>query len=203
MPRTGLSPEDLRAAVLDAAEAVIRRHGAGKARLVDVAKLIGVNHAVLYRLFPDKAALMDGVSQRWLRRIEARLALVAAMDTPVPVRIREWFATLHRMKREKVSADPELYAAFDMAAMQTRPFVADHVRIIGEQLLALSAEGVETGDFAGRAPERIAAILFDATLSFHHPRLVAQHLGADRETELGDLIGTLMAGLARDASAVP
>jgi AcrR family transcriptional regulator len=70
MPRTGLSHQELKLAVLDAAEATIRRHGIEKSRLVDVAKSVGVNHALLYRLFADKEALMDAVSERWLGHID-------------------------------------------------------------------------------------------------------------------------------------
>ena len=76
MPRTGLTQAELRSAALDAAEAAIRRYGIDKCRLVDVAKQLGVSHAALYKLFRDKNALMDAVSDRWLLDTEAELAKI-------------------------------------------------------------------------------------------------------------------------------
>ena len=38
--------------ILDSAEQVLRRYGAGKATVVDVARALGVSHGSVYRHFP-------------------------------------------------------------------------------------------------------------------------------------------------------
>ena len=197
MPRTGLSTEEMRIAALDAAEATIRRHGVERTRITDVARLVGVNHARLYRIFPDKAALLDGVSDRWLRKLEAALTEAAHGEAPVPERLSHWFLTLHRLKREKVAADPELYNAFSFAAAGERPFVARHVTFMREQLRDLIAEGMVAGYFAEGCPQAIADLVFEATYPFHHPQLVLDTLHQDREPALLATLDVLIRGLRR------
>jgi AcrR family transcriptional regulator len=196
MPRTGLTQEELKHAALDAAEATIRRHGIEKARLVDVAKSIGVNHALLYRLFPDKSALMDAVSERWLRRMEADLAAIAASPGSTADRIKRWLLRLHHLKREKVMRDPELYGAFNLAAEKTRLFVQTHLAVMNDQLRGILSEGMESGEIERRDPAAIAHLLFEGTMTFHHPRFVREHIEEDRTALLEGLIDLLLAGLA-------
>ena len=198
MPRTGRTPEEMRIAALDAAEATIRRHGVERTRMTDIARLVGVNHAMLYRVFPDKAALLDGVSDRWLRQLEAGLTKAATGDGPVPERLRDWFLALHRLKRRKVGADPELYRAFSFAAEGHRPFVARHIVFMREQLRDLTAEGMDRGDFAKADPQAAADLIFEATYAFHHPQLVIETLDQDREPALLRLLEVLMQGLRSD-----
>ena len=198
MPRTGRTLDEMRIAALDAAEATIRRHGVERTRMTDIARLVGVNHAMLYRVFPDKAALLDGVSDRWLRHLEAGLTEAATGEGPVPERLRHWFLTLHRLKRRKVGADPELYRAFSFAAEGHRPFVARHIAFMREQLRDLVAEGMDTGDFTRADPQATADLIFEATYPFHHPQLVIDTLDQDREPALLALLALLMRGLGND-----
>jgi AcrR family transcriptional regulator len=196
MPRTGLTSEDLKTVALDAAEKMIRRFGFEKTRLVDIAKEVGVSHPVLYRIFPDKAALFDAVSERWLRRIDAELAKVTTRKTSPSARIHEWFLTLYRLKREKVSQDPELYRAFNASAERQRPFIVDHLNETRRQLRQLATDAIEAGEIARRDPDQIAQTLFEATMSFHHPRLLLDQLETDRRATLKIILNILLAGLA-------
>jgi len=199
MPRTGLSQQELRDATLAAAEATIRRHGIARTRLVDVARQVGVSHAMLYRLFPDRAALVDAVSARWLDRIDSELATIVAGAGAPELRLRDWFVTLHRLKRAKVSADPELYAAFEDAAERTRPVVAAHLATATAQLEALVDAAMTSGAIARADASATARLLFEATLAFHHPKLVLARVAEDREPALRRLLDVLLTGLARGA----
>jgi AcrR family transcriptional regulator len=196
MPRTGLTQDALRYAALDAAEAAIRRYGIEKASLVDVAKQLGVTHSALYKLFPDKNALMDAVSDRWLQGTEVALDAITHRQAPAAQRLREWFVRLHTLKRDKVLADPELYAAFDRAATRARPFIERHLQVIRDQIETILTQGMAVGEFRRRNPKALAQTLFEATLAFHHPRSVREHRGHDRIPELRKVLELLCAGLA-------
>jgi AcrR family transcriptional regulator len=196
MPRTGLTQDQMRSAAIDAAEATIRRHGIERTRLVDVARAVGVSHAMLYRLFPDRAALVDAVSARWLERIDHALAAVAHGPGPAAARLRNWFLTLHRLKCEKVRAEPEIYAAFNMAAQSTRPVVRAHLAETNGQLVRLVDEAIGEGALAPGDRQQIATLLFQGTLAFHHPRLVLDTIDQDRQAALGALLDVLLKGLA-------
>jgi len=197
MPRTGLTQDELRRAALDAAEGAIRRYGIDKSRLVDVARRLGVSHSALYKLFPDKDALMDAVSDRWLKDVETELEAIANRKAPAAKRLREWFARLHLLKREKVEGDPELYAAFDVAATRARPFIERHLQVMREQLERMLAQGMATGEFRRGDPKATAQALFAGTAAFHHPRFVLEHIAQDRVPQLRKVLGLLLAGLVR------
>ena len=201
MPRTGLTQDQMRSAAIDAAEATIRRHGIERTRLVDVARAVGVSHAMLYRLVPDRAALVDAVSERWLARIDRALASVAGGPGPAAHRLRDWFLALHRLKCDKVRAEPEIYAAFNMAAQSTRPVVRAHLAETNAQLVRLVRAAIDEGAVAPGDPQRIATLLFQGTLAFHHPRLVLEAIDQDRAPALEALLDVLLKGLAATGDA--
>ncbi len=195
MPRTGLTQVQLKMAVLEAVEANIRRYGLERTRLVDVAKAIGVSHAALYKLFPDKQALLDEVSDRWLLHIEAELEKTVNRKAKATAKLREWFITLYQLKLKKVQADPELYAAFDTAAQGARPFIQRHLQVNKGQLERIVAQGIQSGEFKPGSVSVIAQVLLTATLAFHHPKLVLDNLHQDRMPALKALLDVLLEGI--------
>ncbi|EQA46557.1 transcriptional regulator, TetR family [Leptospira broomii serovar Hurstbridge str. 5399] len=197
MPRTGLSPEELKQVALDSAEKMIRKFGFDKTHLVDIAKEIGVSHPILYRLFPDKAALIDAVSERWLNRIDDELAKIVSKKGSSKSRLHAWFLTLHRLKREKVSMDPELYRAFNSSAELRRPIVVRHLETTMNQLVSILESGVRTGEFSKKDPKLLANLLFHGMITFHHPKMVLDHLDFDRELLLKQVLDLLLAGILR------
>ncbi len=197
MPRTGLTAAELHARALDVAEEEIRRVGAGRLRLTDVARRLELSHAALYKHFRDKESLLDAISERWLHRVEAELGRIAEKEKKTAqVRLNEWFLTLHRLKREKVSLDPELYRAFDMAAEKARPFVLAHLETSFAQLERIVADGMAEGYLRCRTASRGALILFEGTMAFHHPRLVLDRILEDRVPALKAVLKTLLAGMS-------
>jgi AcrR family transcriptional regulator len=199
MPRTGLSQADLKLAVLETVEANVRRYGLERTRLVDVAKTLGVSHSALYKLFPDKQALLDEVSDRWLLHIEAELEKVVTRKTKAAIKLRDWFVALHQLKLKKVQADPELYAAFDMASSSMRPFVQRHLKVNKEQLERIVAQGIKAGEFKKANVHTLSHMLATATLAFHHPKLVLDNLQRDRLDELNQLLDVLLKGISKDS----
>jgi AcrR family transcriptional regulator len=196
MPRTGLSQEELKHAILEALETNVRRYGLERTRLVDVAKSVGVSHSALYKLFADKQALLDEVSDRWLLHIEAELEIVTKRKIKASSKLREWFVTLHQLKLKKVQADPELYAAFNMASSSTRPFIQRHLAVNTAQLEQIVRQGMDSGEFKTADVKTLTKTLFVATLAFHHPKLVLENLDKDRLSQLNAVLKVLLEGIA-------
>lgn len=200
MPRTGLTPEELKIKALDAAERLIRLSGIERSRLTDIARELGVSHAALYKHFANKEELLDAVTGRWLNAIDAQLsALVSGPGTPSQ-RLRAFFVTLYQLKRAKVASDPELYGAFDLATAKLRPSALAHLDHMFALLQGLIAEGIAQGEIrplqAGETLASLSEVLFDGTMAFHHPRLVLDSLGMDRRPALDAVLTTLLQGLA-------
>ena len=182
--------------ILDATEGVLRRHGAAKANVVDVARALGMSHANIYRHFPSKKALLDAVAARWLHAVAAPLEAVAADATrPAGERLAAWFHTLRAAKRAKVRDDPELFRVYHAIAESAREVVGAHVAALLGQLGRIVADGVAAGEFrAGLDASAAARAFMQATAAFHHPALVAQE-PAPTEADARALLVLLLTGL--------
>jgi AcrR family transcriptional regulator len=155
--------------ILDAAEDALRRFGPAKATVVDVARALGVSHGSVYRHFPSKAALREAVAERWLARVSAPLAAVAAEEGPATERLRRWLDALIAAKRRKVLEDPELFATYHAVALDAGTVVAAHVDALAAQVARILADGVAQGAFSVPDTLATARAVLDATARFHNP----------------------------------
>lgn len=195
MPRTGLSAPEIRSKAVDAAAAMMREVGYDKVRLTDVAKKLGVSHAALYAHFEDKAALFDAVSERWLVQIDDHLAEICGKRGNPADKIVEWMVMFHRAKLEKVQRDPELYKSFDLTASLKKPYVRRHMETVRAQLVGLATEAIAKRKLRAD-PEAIATVLYEATMGFHHPKLVALYAHEAREPVLRAVLDSVLKGLS-------
>jgi AcrR family transcriptional regulator len=193
-PAAAHDPAALR--ILDACEALIRRHGPAKATVVDVARVLGMSHGNVYRHFPSKAALREAVVARWLHAILPPLEAVVRAEGPAPDRLAGYIRTLAALKRTKVAGDPELFAAYHTLAEEHRDAVGAHVAALRDGLAAILRQGGEAGAWRVAEPEATARALLDATMRFHHPHHVREE-AADptAPARLDALLALLLAGL--------
>jgi AcrR family transcriptional regulator len=195
MPRTGLSALEIKSKAVDEAAAMMREVGFDKVRLTDVARKLGVSHAALYAHFEDKAALFDAVSERWLTQIDDSLAAICKKRGNPADKIVEWMLAFHRAKLAKVQHDPELYKSFDLTANLKKPYVRRHMETVRGQLVELATEAIAKRRLRGADPEAIATVLFESTMAFHHPKLVAAYAHEAREPVLRAVLDSVLRGL--------
>ncbi len=185
--------------ILNAAEAVLRRHGVEKANVVDIARSLGMSHGNIYRHYPSKKAILDAVAARWMQLVTVPLAAIVADRTkPAPERLAAWFDALREAKRRKVLDDPELFRVYHGIAETMREVVAEHVASLLGQVESIIADGVAAGDFSPTLDPAATALAFvQATASFHHPSLIIQKLPSDEEahTVLNLLLAGMRAGI--------
>ena len=185
--------------ILDAAEAMLRRHGAEKTNVVDVARALGMSHGNIYRHFPSKKAILDAVAVRWLDRVTDPLAAIAAdRRRPASKRLAAWFDALRLAKRRKVRDDPELFRVYHQIATAMREVVSEHVGALLDQVERIIADGIAAGEFSDHLDPKVAARAFlHATSAFHHPAMVMlepQPTDANAKAVLGLLLAGLRAG---------
>ena len=185
--------------ILDAAEEVLRRHGAEKANVVDVARVLGMSHANIYRHFSSKKALLDAVAARWLHAVSAPLETIADDGTrPAVERLAAWFDTLRTAKQHKLRDDPELFRVYHGITENAHEVVGAHVATLLGQLERILADGIAAGEFrAGLDAPATARAFMQATVQFHHPALLVQApppTDADARAVLGLLLAGLRAG---------
>lgn len=174
MPASADDDRPLPDRILDAAETVLRRHGADKTNVVDVAKVMGMSHGNVYRVFPNKKAMLDAVAVRWMEATVRPLdAITADRGRSAVERLSAWFDTLRAIKRRKVRDDPELFRAYHKHVVGLRDAVDAHVEHLIGQLTTIVADGVAGGEFSAVLDPAAAARAFlQATYRFHHPALL-------------------------------
>ncbi len=155
--------------ILEAAEQVLRRFGPAKTTVVDVARALGVSHGSVYRHFASKSELLDAVVEAWLHRTAGPLEAIAAGDGPPRDRLHDWLRTLSTIKRNKVRAEPEMFAASREVFAEVGDVVNRHVATLAGQIERILQDGVARGDFKLADTRATAQAIFDATARFHDP----------------------------------
>jgi AcrR family transcriptional regulator len=194
MSETILTPKR----ILDHAEDVLRRFGPAKATVVDVARSLGVSHGSVYRHFPSKMALRDAVAERWLARVSAPLAAIAAEDGPAPERLRLWLTRLSTEKRRMASQDPELFDTFHAIATEARGVVTEHLRILAAQISQIIESGIQRNEFATTDTAVAGRAVLQATARFHHPMHAMEWSDPNIDADYDAVIILILRGLQID-----
>ncbi|MEO8335977.1 MAG: TetR family transcriptional regulator [bacterium] len=194
----------MRERILQAAEALLRRHGPSKTSVVDVSRALQMSHANVYRHFASKAALHDAIAERWLHRVSTPLADIAAGDGTASERLEAWVLALMEFKRRKVLDDPEMFATYHAVAIAARDVVDTHIATLQAQLADIIHSGIVAGEFAPIDTSEAARAVLDGTARFHHPHHVRESAERDAGGEVRAaraVVSLLVAGLRSDASA--
>ena len=188
--------------ILAATEDMLRKHGPGKAGVVDVARSLGVSHAAVYRHFPSKDALRAAVIRRWLVRGQDELVRIAGSSQgPASERLRSWFQALLAAKQGKVAADPELQATLRLVAAESNEVGDNYVAELLDQIRSIVQSGIDAGEFAPADARVTAVVLFDATYAFHHFVLAEEWTREGTSARLDAVLTLLIEGLRRPAGS--
>ncbi|RFU87127.1 TetR/AcrR family transcriptional regulator [Streptomyces triticagri] len=191
-PSEPLTPER----ILAATEEVLRRHGAAKANVVDVARALGVSHGSVYRHFATKAELRGAVTKRWLDRTTALLADVVAGSEAPTAKLRHWLSALFDAKRHKAGDDPELFATYTVLTTEQGGVVDAHIDELIGQLTVILQEGVAQGEFAIEDLPVTARALFEATAHFHDPVHAPEWSRPDAQGAFEAVVALVTRGIA-------
>ncbi|MDX1959322.1 MAG: TetR family transcriptional regulator [Leptospiraceae bacterium] len=195
MPKTGLTSEEIKLKAIELAEKRIRKFGFEKVHLIDVAKDLGISHAALYQHFPDKSSLFESVTNQWLVSMDLKLENILKLKKSAKDLIVLWFLTLHKLKKEKVSLDPELYKAFDSAVEENKVCVQNHLSNTNRQLSELVSRAMDEGSIKKNSVTKVVEILFLSTLAFHYPKIVAMNLEKNQLKQLKEILNLVLKGL--------
>jgi hypothetical protein len=99
------------------------------------------------------------------------------------------------MKVQKVKHEPELFKAFNYSAQIEKPFVKKHIETMHRQLYTIVSQAIDAGLIKAKSADAVVALIFEATIGFHHPAMVASHMGENREPLLRKVLDTLIDGL--------
>ncbi|MFD8566308.1 TetR family transcriptional regulator [Streptomyces sp. NPDC059639] len=183
--------------ILAATEDVLRRHGAAKATVVDVARALGVSHGSVYRHFRTKAELRGAVTKRWLDRTTGVLSAVTDGTERPAAKLRQWLTALFDAKRHKAGDDPELFATYTVLTTENSEVVDAHIAELLGQLTTIVEQGVAQGEFD--VPDTTATVraIFEATAHFHDPVHAPEWTRPDAQAAFGAVVDLVMRGIEK------
>ena len=138
---------DTRTRILLVAERLFREIGYQKTTVADIAKVLKMSPANVYRFFDSKTAIHQGVARRLMSEVEAAVETIAAEPLSPKDRLREILATIHHMNAERYVGDAKLHEMVALAMEESWDICDAHIARLGEIVGQVIAEGVAAGEF--------------------------------------------------------
>jgi AcrR family transcriptional regulator len=190
---------NLRAVLLDQAEAALRERGLGALSLRDLAREAGVSHAAPRKHFPDRNALLDALAERGFVRLAAEVRAAAAREQNDFRRALHaaGSAYLRFAMSEPALLDLMFAAKVNSPSEQVKRAVNDHF----ESLLGIMAAGVEAGAYEARDVERLMLVM-SATVQGIAALLTSRRITPPQsEALIDDAIALFLAGASTEGWA--
>ncbi|WP_460522593.1 TetR/AcrR family transcriptional regulator [Flindersiella endophytica] len=186
-----LPPEERRAAILHATVPLVREHGLAVSTR-QIAKAAGVAEGTLFRVFPDKRALLKAAVEAALDP-DAGAAALAKVDRSLPLEQR--LAAVLDLMREGIEATWQLFAAIRATETDKNKLPLMEVRRSFEPLTKALAELLEPDAHRLRVTPRKAARLVGPML------MVTLHQARAEPTDeppftTAELVDTFLHGVA-------
>src|SRR6202140_5571849 len=106
---------DTRARILVVAERLFREIGYQKTTVADIAKVLRMSPANVYRFFDSKKAIHEGVARGLMGGVEDAAQAIATQRGSAASRLRQLMTTIHRMNCERYISDSKLHEMVEIA----------------------------------------------------------------------------------------
>jgi AcrR family transcriptional regulator len=187
--------------ILVVAERLFREIGYQKTTVADIAKVLRMSPANVYRFFDSKKAIHEGVARALMGGVEQATEAIAARPGPAAVRLRELMTTIHRMNSERYVGDSKLHEMVEVAMEESWEVCVAHMERITQTIGAVIAKGAASGEFEAPDVPLAAMCACTAMMRYFHPQMIAQC--ADKPgPSLDQMIDFVLAGLAPRGGAV-
>ena len=190
---------ETRERILVVAERLFREIGYQKTTVADIAKVLRMSPANVYRFFDSKKAIHEGVARTLMGGVEDAAHAIAAKRGPAAERLRELMTTIHRMNSERYVGDSKLHEMVEVAMQERWEVCVAHIQRITETIGAIIADGVASGEFEVRDVPVAALCSCTAMLRFFHPQMIAQSINKPGPS-LDQMIDFVLAALAPRAN---
>jgi AcrR family transcriptional regulator len=186
---------DTRGRILVVAERLFREIGYQKTTVADIAKVLRMSPANVYRFFDSKKAIHEGVARHLMGGVEEAAQIIAKKRDPVTPRLRELLTTIHRMNTERYVGDAKLHEMVRIAMEENWGVCVAHMELITTTIAGVIAEGAATGEFYAPDVPLAAMCTCSAMIRFFHPQMIAESADKPGPT-LDQMIDFILAGLA-------
>jgi AcrR family transcriptional regulator len=165
---------DTRERILAVAERLFREIGYQKTTVADIAKVLRMSPANVYRFFDSKKAINEGVARGLMGGVENAAQAITAKRESAASRLRELLTTIHRMNCERYVGDSKLHEMVEIAMQESWDVCVAHMERVTETIGAVIADGAASGEFAVDDVPTAAMCTCTAMIRFFHPQMIAQ-----------------------------
>lgn len=194
---------DLRNALIEAGIAVLAEVGVAGLDLRKLARRVGVSHAAPYRHFVDKSALLVAIAEAGFAQLEAALAIAAAQEDALPVRIRHLIAAYVRFGLEHPELFREMFSSLNILRTE-HPALYEASKRCYLLLKGVVERGQADGAVRPTDAHRMSLILWSTTHGLT-TLLVEQQLPGERSNPdaLEEVLATAVSSLCYGILATP
>jgi AcrR family transcriptional regulator len=192
-------PEETRARILEAADALVRRLGFAKTTVADIASELSMSPANVYRFFPSKNAIVQALCQRCLGELEAKVWAVGRSRDPAPERLERLVREVLAYHKENLLVEQRVSDLVQFAMQESWEAIMAHKEVHRTVVELIIRDGIEAGDFEPVDPKETSKIIQRALVGYCHPMLLEQGLqeGHNLESESQGVIRLLLRGISK------
>ena len=179
---------DVRERILVTAERLFREIGYQKTTVADIAKVLQMSPANVYRFFDSKKSINAGVARRLMSEVEEASHAIAAGRGNAATRLRELLVTVHRMNSDR-------YEMVTIAMEESWDVCKAHMQCVTGEIANVIASGVASGEFHVSDVGVASMCICAAMIRFFHPQLIAESADKPGPT-LDQMIDFVIAALS-------
>jgi AcrR family transcriptional regulator len=184
-PQVKTKPDDTRARIIQAAEALFRRLGFAKTTVADIAAELSMSPANVYRFFASKSAIVEAICKHCLSDVEEKAWTVARSKAPASERMERLILEILAYHKENFSTEQRVNELVVAAIEASWDTIRTHKQVMQNVAEVILRDGIAAGEFEPVDPRETAELVMRSVVVFTHPLLVGQCLeeGQDLEAE--------------------
>ena len=187
----------MRESILDAAEKMFREHGYLKVTVADIAHILGMSPANVYRFFDSKASLREALADRLTRQVEDVCIKVAHGEGCVAERLSSMIIEYHRMTLDRYISAANVHEILDAAIRENWNVVVAHMERMLKLITVLIQEGVDKAEFKVRDVETASRMVNYAIIAFIDPPCVARFFVDEKDFKQAREMSAFIIGALR------
>jgi AcrR family transcriptional regulator len=186
---------DTRQRILLVAERLFREIGYQKTTVADIAKVLRMSPANVYRFFDSKKAIHESVARRLMGEVEQAAHDIVIGEGTAATKLRELMISVNRMNSERYVGDSKLHEMVAIAMEEDWESCVAHMECITGHIGGVIAEGAASGEFYAPDVPLAAMCACTAMMRFFHPQMIAQCANKPGPA-IDQMIDFVLAGLA-------
>ncbi|MBS0530854.1 MAG: TetR family transcriptional regulator [Proteobacteria bacterium] len=187
---------DTRGRILVVAEKLFREIGYQKTTVADIAKVLKMSPANVYRFFDSKGAIHQSVARRLMGEVEDAAQTIVRKHDRAALRLRELLSTIHHMNAERYVGDSKLHEMVAIAMEENWDVCKAHMQHVIGLIGQVIADGVASGEFEAQDVPLAAICTCCAMEQFFHPQMIAEAMAKPFGPNIDQMIDFILASLA-------